>query len=66
MPTDILYSIEQRRLNRKKEAADLRTYLFLIPLIACLVSIFLCIESPAFESDVVFMGTLDLTDLGPP
>ncbi len=50
MPTDIFLSIEERRLAREKEAADLGAYLFLIPLIACLVSIALSVEFPAFAN----------------
>ncbi len=58
MPTDISLSIEERRLARKKEAADLRAYLLLIPLIACLLSIALSMESRAFECAVVSMETI--------
>jgi hypothetical protein len=66
MPTDIFVSLQRRRLARQKEAADLRAYLFLIPLIACLLSIVLCLESRAFEADLVFSNSVDLTDLGVP
>jgi hypothetical protein len=56
MPTDILLSIEQKRLARKKEAADLRAMLLLVPLIMCLFSIVLAVESHAFECTLVAFG----------
>jgi hypothetical protein len=46
----------RNRKRRKKEAADLRAYLFLIPLIACLCSIILSAESLAFESALIALG----------
>jgi hypothetical protein len=57
MPTDVLLSIEERRLARLKEAADLRAYLFLIPLAVCLLSIILSVESHAFECALIHMGS---------
>jgi hypothetical protein len=57
MPTDVLLSIEERRVAKKKEAADLRAYLFLIPVIACLFSILLCVESYAFQGALIMLGT---------
>jgi hypothetical protein len=66
VPTDVLLSNEERRLARKREAADLRAYLCLIPMIACLACILLCVQSRAFEAEVVFMGSLEPADLGAP
>jgi hypothetical protein len=57
MPMDLLLSIEQRRRRDKKEAADLRAYLVLVPLIACLFSVLLSMESHAFECAFVQLGT---------
>ncbi len=56
MPTDVLLSIEERRLAKKKEAADLRAYLFLIPLIGCLFSILLSMECQAYECALIMLG----------
>ena len=59
MPTDILLSVEQRRIAERKNSADLRVILLLLPLIACLLSIILSVESAAFEGALVTMGTMD-------
>jgi hypothetical protein len=56
MPTDILLSIEERRVAKKKEAADLRAYLLLVPLIICLVSILLGTESHAYACALTMLG----------
>ena len=48
--------VEQRRRRDKKEAADLRAYLVLVPLIACLFSVLLSMESHAFECAFVQLG----------
>ncbi len=56
MPTDVLVALEKRRRARKKEAADLRAYLILVPTIACLFSIFLALESPAYASALTAIG----------
>lgn len=53
MPTEVLLSVTERRDRDRKNAADLRTCLLLIPLIACLFSIFLAFESRAFEAVVI-------------
>jgi hypothetical protein len=65
MPTDILLSIEQRRLARKKEAADLTAYLLLIPLIVCLVSIALSVNSHAFACAIVHLASPAVETAGP-
>jgi hypothetical protein len=57
MPTDVLVALEERRLAKKKEAADLRAFLLLIPMIACLLSIILSVESRAFECAVLGVET---------
>ena len=59
MPTNISASIDERRAENRRNAADLRAYLFLIPVIACLLSILLSMESRAFEAEIVFLGTLE-------
>jgi hypothetical protein len=56
MPTDILLAIEKTRLARKRESADLRAYLLLAPTIACLFSILLALESPAYAAALNMMG----------
>jgi hypothetical protein len=56
MPTDVLLSIAERRVARRKEVADLGAYLLLIPLIACLGSIILTLEYPAFATAVIAAG----------
>lgn len=56
MPTNISLSVADRRDRDRKNAADLTAFLFLIPLIACLVSITLCFESRAFECAVIQMA----------
>jgi hypothetical protein len=58
MPTDVILSVEAKRLAGLKEAADLRAYLFLIPLAICLLSIILSVESRAFECALVHMDAL--------
>ena len=50
MPTDVLLAIEQRVAVEKREAADLLAILLLVPLVACLFSILLSVQSQAFES----------------
>ena len=57
MPTDILLSISERRAAERKNAADLRAFLLLIPLIICLLSIALSVESHAVECAIVELGT---------
>jgi hypothetical protein len=57
MPTDVWQSIERRRTAKKKAAADLLASLFLIPLVVCLLSILLCVESRAFENVLIMLGT---------
>ena len=57
MPTEVLLSVTERRDRDRKNAADLRAYLLLIPLIACLFSILLAFESRAFEA--VFIELAD-------
>lgn len=57
MPTNILESIAERRARDRKNGADARAYLLLIPLIACLFSILLSFESRAFEA--VFIELAD-------
>jgi hypothetical protein len=52
----MLLSLEQRRAIQRKDAADLRAFLLLIPLIACLFSIVLSIESSTFARTIVEMG----------
>jgi hypothetical protein len=56
MPTEISLAIENRRLAKKKETADLRAYLLLVPIIACLISIILALESPAYASALTASG----------
>jgi hypothetical protein len=56
VPTNISLSIADRRDRDKKNAADLTAILFLIPIIACLVSISLCFECHAFECAVIQMA----------
>ena len=53
MPTDILFSVAERSAREKKDAADLRAALVLVPVIACLFSIALSIESRAFECALI-------------
>lgn len=50
MPTEVLLAVEERRARDRKNAADLRACLLLIPLIACLLSIVLSFESRTFEA----------------
>lgn len=49
MPTDVLLSVAQRRARDKKDAADLKAIVFLVPMIACLLSLSLCVECHAFQ-----------------
>jgi hypothetical protein len=56
MPTDILLVFEKRRLANKKKAADLMAYLLLVPTIACLLSIILAVESPAYAVALTMIG----------
>ncbi len=56
MPTDVLLPFQRRRAEKKREAADLQAILLLIPLIACLVSVLLSVQSLAFESAIVTLG----------
>jgi hypothetical protein len=57
MPTDILVSVAERRIREKRDAADLIAIVFLIPMIACLLSCALSFECRAFEYALVEMGT---------
>lgn len=56
MPTDVALSNYERRLARERELANLIAALLLIPLIACLGSILLSIESPQFADALVAMA----------
>ena len=56
MPTDVLLSIEQKIAAEKKNAANLFAMLFLVPVIACLGSILLSLNSQAFAAVVLALG----------
>lgn len=56
VPTNISLSIEERRDRDRKNVADLTAFLFLIPLIACLMSVTLSFECHAFECAIVQMA----------
>lgn len=56
MPTDVLVALRERRAVERRKAADLMAILLLIPLIACLISIALSVESRAFEFAIVELG----------
>ena len=56
MPTDVALSNDKRRLAGEREQANLMAALFLIPLIVCLGSILLSIESPQFADALVAMA----------
>jgi hypothetical protein len=56
VPTDVLLSIRERRAAERRTAANLRAILLLIPLIACLISITLSVESRAFEFAIIELG----------
>jgi hypothetical protein len=56
VPTDVLLSIEERRLRKIKQAADLKACLLLIPQIVCLGSIILGMECPAFAAAITATG----------
>jgi len=59
MPTNISGSVDELRAAKHRNAADLRAYLFLIPIAACLLSILFAMESRAFESEIVYLGTIE-------
>ena len=56
MPTDILLSIAEKLHRDRRNASDLRAYLLLIPLAACLFSIICSFESEAFEAVFIQMA----------
>jgi hypothetical protein len=56
VPTDVLLAFTRRRREKNREAADLQAILLLIPMVACLYSILLSVESLAFESAMVTLG----------
>ena len=53
MPTDIAISIAQRRAAATRTAADLRAIVLLVPLIMAIMTIGLCMKSPAFAAGVI-------------
>lgn len=53
MPTDLLQASKTRRRAQERETANLVAVLLLLPLIACLVSILLSIESPGLVTPIV-------------
>jgi len=59
MPTDFRASVDEQRAIRRRNAQDLRAYLLLIPIIACLLSILFSMESSAFEAEIVYFATMD-------
>ena len=56
MPTDVALPNYKRRLAQDPEAANLLVALLLVPLIFCLGSILLSIESPEFAATIVVMA----------
>ncbi len=63
MPTDILLAIERKRVLQREAAHTRRAGVLLIPLLMCLLSILLAIESHGFEIAVIETG-LQATDIG--
>ena len=57
MPTDIVLSNDKRRSVQERDVANLIAALLLVPLIACLGSILLSIESPQFSAAIVVMAS---------
>jgi hypothetical protein len=58
MPTDVLLSLQTRRIAENKERANEALAAAILPLLACLLMIFLVIEWPAFQSALILSGTL--------
>ena len=58
MPTDVLFALEARRIAESKGQPNEALAAAILPLLACLLMIFLVIEWPAFQSALILSGTL--------
>ncbi len=64
MPTDVLLALERRRTAERDERHYIRMSVILIPVVCCILSILLSIESRAYEVAVI-QTAIPTTDLGP-
>ncbi len=63
MPTDVLFALERRRRAERGERHRIRMSVLLIPVVCCILSILLSVESRAYEAAVIETG-IPTADLG--